>query len=109
MSRAGMRRALRVGVRHVCGTDAGTPFNRHGSAPREIVAMVGWGMTPLRAMQAATANGAELLGLSMAGRIQVGAEADLVLYDGNPLEEIQTVLTPTLVLRAGDVVAGDAG
>jgi imidazolonepropionase-like amidohydrolase len=109
MSRAGMRRALREGVRHVCGTDAGTPFNPHGSAPREIVSMVQWGMTPLRAMQAATANGAELLGLSMAGRVQAGAEADLVLYDGDPLEEIERLLSPLLVLRAGDVVAGTAG
>jgi len=109
LSRAGMRRALREGIRHVCGTDAGTPFNPHGSAPREIVAMVEWGMTPLRAMQAATANGAELLGLSMAGRIRPGAEADLVLYEGNPLEAIDTVLSPVLVLRAGDVVAGGAG
>jgi imidazolonepropionase-like amidohydrolase len=106
MSRAGMRRALREGVRHVCGTDAGTPFNPHGSAPREIVSMVQWGMTPLKALQAATANGAELLGLTMAGRIDVGAEADLVLYEGNPLEEIERVLVPVLVMRAGDVVAG---
>jgi imidazolonepropionase-like amidohydrolase len=106
MSRAGMRRALREGIRHVCGTDAGTPFNPHGSAPREIVSMVQWGMTPLRALQAATANGAELLGLTMAGRVQEGAEADLVLYEGNPIEEIERVLSPTLVMRAGDVVAG---
>jgi imidazolonepropionase-like amidohydrolase len=106
MSKAGMRRALREGVRHVCGTDAGTPFNPHGSAPREIVSMVQWGMTPLRALQAATANGAELLGLTMAGRIDEGAEADLVLYEGNPLDEIERVLVPALVMRAGDVVAG---
>jgi imidazolonepropionase-like amidohydrolase len=68
--------------------------------------MVQWGMTPLRALQAATANGAELLGLTMAGRVQEGAEADLVLYEGNPIEEIERVLSPTLVMRAGDVVAG---
>jgi imidazolonepropionase-like amidohydrolase len=106
MSRGGMRRALREGVRHVCGTDAGTPFNPHGSAPREIVSMVQWGMTPLKALQAATANGAELLGLTMAGRIHEGAEADLVLYEGNPLDEIERVLAPVVVMRAGDVVAG---
>jgi imidazolonepropionase-like amidohydrolase len=109
MSRSGFRRALREGVRHVCGTDAGTPFNPHGGAPREVVSMVQWGMTPLRAMQAATANGAELLGLSMAGRVQAGAEADLILYDGDPFDEIERVLSPVLVLRAGDIVAGTVG
>ena len=35
----------------MCGTDAGTPFNPHGSAPLEIERMVEWGLTPLKAMQ----------------------------------------------------------
>jgi len=105
-SREGFRRALRAGVRHVCGTDAGTPFNPHGGAPQELVRMVEWGMTPLQAMRAATAIGAELLRLPFVGTVDVGKEADLVLYDGNPTESIEQVLTPRLVLRGGDVVAG---
>ncbi len=105
-SRDGFERAVRGGVRHVCGTDAGTPFNPHGSAPRELVSMVEWGMTPLKAMQAATANGAELLRLPLVGTIEMGKEADLVLFDGNPIEAIEHVLSPVLVMKAGDVVAG---
>jgi hypothetical protein len=46
--------ALRAHVRHVCSTDAGTPFNPHGNAPSELVRMVVWGMRPLDAMVAAT-------------------------------------------------------
>ena len=103
-SRDGFQRAVRGGVRHVCGTDAGTPFNPHGSAPGELVSMVEWGMTPLKAMQAATANGAELLRLPLVGTIEVGKEADLVLFDGNPVEAIEHVLSPVLVMKAGDVV-----
>src|SRR5690242_17358248 len=56
MARDAFGRAARNGVRHACGTDAGTPHNPHGSAPREIVRMVEWGLTPLKALQAATAN-----------------------------------------------------
>jgi len=108
-SRDGFRRAVRAGVRHVCGTDAGTPFNPHGGAPRELVSMVEWGMTPLQAMRAATATGAELLRLPLVGTVEGGKEADLVLYEGNPVESIEQVLTPRLVLRAGDVVAGTLG
>jgi imidazolonepropionase-like amidohydrolase len=108
-SREGFRRAVRGGVRHVCGTDAGTPFNLHGGAPGELVSMVEWGMTPLQAMRAATAAGAELLQLSLTGTIDAGKEADLVLFEGNPVESIEQVLTPRLVLRAGDVVAGTLG
>ena len=108
-SREGFRRTVRGGVRHVCGTDAGTPFNPHGGAPGEIVAMVEWGMTPLQAMRAATAEGAELLRLPNTGTVEVGKDADLVLYDGNPAETIEHVRTPRLVLRAGDVIAGSLG
>ncbi len=92
---------------HVCGTDAGTPFNPHGNAPRELTYMVEWGMTPLKAMQAGTSNGAALLGLEGVGVVEAGARADLVLYDGNPVEDISHVLTPRLVLRAGVVAAGE--
>ena len=105
-SRDGFHRAIRAGVRHVCGTDAGTPFNPHGSAPRELVSMVEWGMTPLKAMQAATASGAELLRLPLVGSVEEGKEADLVLFDGNPIEAIEHVLSPVLVMKAGDDVAG---
>jgi imidazolonepropionase-like amidohydrolase len=104
--RDSFRRAVRAGVRHVCGTDAGTPFNPHGNAPHELIYMVRWGMTPLKAMQAATSNGAELLRLAHVGTIGTGKSADLVLYDGNPAEEIEHVLSPRMVLKAGDVVAG---
>ena len=56
----------------VCGTDAGTPFNAHGNAPQEVVYMVEWGMAPLDALRAATANGAKLLRLEDVGTIEVG-------------------------------------
>ena len=63
-------------------------------------------MTPLKAMQAATANGAELLRLPLVGTIEAGKEADLVLFEGNPAEDIEHVLSPLMVVKAGDVVAG---
>jgi imidazolonepropionase-like amidohydrolase len=104
--RDSFRRAVRAGVRHVCGTDAGTPFNPHGNAPHELLYMVQWGMTPLKAMQAATANGAELLRLPSLGTVEEGKGADLVLFDGNPAESIEHVVSPLLVMKGGDVVAG---
>jgi imidazolonepropionase-like amidohydrolase len=103
-SEASHRRAVRTGVRHVTGTDAGTPFNPHGDTPRELVAMVAWGSSPIDAMRAATANGAELLRVPDAGRIAAGARADLVTYDADPCEDIGTVLTPRIVIQGGGVV-----
>jgi imidazolonepropionase-like amidohydrolase len=100
-ARAGHRAAIRARVRHVCSTDAGTPYNPHGNAPNELVRMVEWGMRPLDAMIAATANGAELLRLPAAGRIVDGFAADLVLYDDDPTQDIAAVRRPRTVWRAG--------
>ncbi len=105
-ARDSFRRALRAGVRHACGTDAGTPFNPHGSAPLEVVRMVEWGMTPLRALQAATANAAELLRVPEVGTVEEGKAADLVLYDADPLEQVEALLKPAMVMKVGEVVAG---
>ncbi len=34
--------------------------------------------------------------------------ADLCLYEGNPLDQVETVLKPALVMRSGEVAAGTA-
>jgi imidazolonepropionase-like amidohydrolase len=103
----GHRRALRTGIRHVCGTDAGTPFNPHGAAPRELVAMVGWGTKPLDAMIAATSAGAELL-RTAAGVVEEARPADLVLYDANPVDDIAATLSHRAVWKGGALVSGGA-
>lgn len=101
LARDAFRRSVRAGVPIACGTDAGTPFNPHGNTTLEIVRMVEWGLTPLRALRAATSEAATLLRLPDVGRIAEGALADLVLFDANPLEEIETVRKPSLVMKAG--------
>ena len=95
------RRTTRAGVGIACGTDAGTPFNPHGSAPLEIVRMVEWGLAPLAALQAATSNAAALLRQDDIGSVEEGKVADLVLFDGNPADDVELVLKPSVVLRAG--------
>jgi imidazolonepropionase-like amidohydrolase len=105
-ARETFRRVARIGVRHACGTDAGTPHNRHGTTPREVIAMVEWGLTPLRAMEAATANAAELLRVPDAGTVEEGKVADLVLWEGDPLQDIGALLSPAMVMREGSVLSG---
>jgi imidazolonepropionase-like amidohydrolase len=104
-ARESFRRTSRGGVRIACGTDAGTPFNPHGSAPLEVVRMVEWGLAPLAALQAATSNAATLLRDDSIGSVEPAKAADLVLFDGNPLDDVEVVLKPALVLRAGRPVA----
>src|SRR5436190_789303 len=100
-AKVGHLRAIRAGVRHICSTDAGTPFNPHGNAPDEVIAMIGWGMEPLQAMVAATANGAEALRMPDIGRIEEGMRADLVLWDANPVEDPTTLRDARAVWKDG--------
>jgi imidazolonepropionase-like amidohydrolase len=108
MAREAFRRAVRAGVPHACGTDAGTPHNPHGGAPREVAQMVEWGLSPAKALQAATANAADLLRLANLGRVAQGMVADLVLWPGNPVEDVSVLLRPRIVMKAGEVVGGSA-
>ncbi|MFD3612053.1 amidohydrolase family protein [Streptomyces atroolivaceus] len=64
--------------------------------------------TPMEALVAATRANAEILGLS--GQVDVitpGAQADLVMWNGNPLENPELFSDPTnavLVIQAGQIV-----
>ena len=102
-------RVVRAGARHACGTDSGTPFNPHGSAPLEVIRMVEWGLPSDRAMQSATANAAELLRVAdQTGTVEEGKAADLVLYEANPLDDVDALLSPAAVFVGGALVAGAA-
>jgi imidazolonepropionase-like amidohydrolase len=82
-----VRRALEAGVKVAAGTDAGG--HQHHINARELQCMVDAGMSPLQALQTATSWAAECLGIeSDLGTIQPGKLADMVLVDGDPLENI---------------------
>jgi imidazolonepropionase-like amidohydrolase len=103
--RESFRQAVRAGVRIAMGTDAGTPFNRHGANAEEIALMVECGLPPRDALVAATRNAAELLDmLDDAGTIAPGKRADLLIVDGDPLADVRVLCDPariTAVLKAG--------
>src|SRR2546421_6361730 len=68
----------------------------------ELAAMVAGGMTPLAALQTATVNPARYLGReSTLGTVAAGRDADLVLLDANPLEDIGNVRRIPAVITAG--------
>ena len=68
----------------------------------ELARMVAGGMTPHAALQTATINPARYMGRETTlGTIAVGKSADLVLLDGNPLEDIANVRRIRAVVTAG--------
>lgn len=78
-----------AGVTIVAGTDQGVPG---GSLNRELELYVKAGFTPMEAIQAATVVPAKVLGQdSASGSIAVGKRADLLVVDGNPLDDIRNL------------------
>jgi imidazolonepropionase-like amidohydrolase len=93
-----------AGGKIAMGTDAGTPFNRHGANAMELEYMVEIGVRPLDALRFSTAAGADLIGLAHQGRIAEGHFADLLLVEGDPAADIRMVSRPEhhrLVVKRG--------
>ena len=104
IARANLLRAWQAGVPLVMGTDSGNPMVFHGpSLHRELQLWVSAGIPVTVALQAATANAAKLLGADKRiGAIRAGLDADLLLVDGNPLEEIAATERISLVVFKGE-------
>lgn len=67
--------------------------------------LVGVGLSPLEAVQAATTTAAELLGVAdRVGQVRRGYEADLIVVERNPLENIEVVQDVLMVVSDGKVV-----
>jgi imidazolonepropionase-like amidohydrolase len=102
--RAAIGKAARFGVKIVAGSDTGYGPNSVARVSREALELVGAGLTPLQALQAATITNAEMLRLDKRiGVLEAGFEADVLVVDGNPLENIRTLLDPLLVISNGRI------
>jgi imidazolonepropionase-like amidohydrolase len=102
--KAAITKAVKFGVKIVTGSDTGYGPNSVARVSREAAELVAAGMTPLQALQAATIVNAEMLRLDKRiGVIEAGFEADVVIVDGNPIENIGTLLDPLLVISNGRV------
>ena len=94
----GLRRAKEAGVRMAMGTDAGTPFNPHGSNAKELVHLGKIGLSPLEAIRSATSGAAELLGIEdRVGSIAPGKQADLLIVEGDPLQDLAVLADPARI------------
>lgn len=91
--------AYRGGVKIALGSDAGV--FEHGDNGKEFAAMVSQGMTPMDAIVAGTSRAAELLGLSNVGRVEAGMVADLVVVNGDPLQDVTVLEAPAMVMKGG--------
>jgi hypothetical protein len=106
----GVKQFIESGAVMGMGTDSGTPMNFHSEALwREIKVHVDMGMTPSRAIAAATRINAQIIGKGRElGSIEPGKIADVIVVNGNPLFDITALSHVEVVVKDGVVQKGGA-
>jgi imidazolonepropionase-like amidohydrolase len=108
-------RARERGVTIAAGTDIALTGmelpNSWGHNGKELAHLVDLGMTPLQAIEAATATGPATLGpqAPRSGLLAAGYDADVITVDADPLADISVLAKPahvTAVWTAGRQVKG---
>lgn len=98
--------AHRLGVPVIGATDTGYGPGSIVRIPHELMELVAAGLTPLQALQSATSVPAAMLGIGdRTGRIAVGYEADLIVVERNPLDDIAHLQDVLIIVSNGRVVS----
>ena len=105
------KHALEAGVKIASGDDYGTPFLLHGEYATELEFYVKQaGIAPLEVIRWATHHGAEAMGMPEdLGDVKVGKLADLLVVDGDPLQDIRCLQDRDnleAILKGGAFVKG---
>lgn len=91
-----------AGIDILAGSDAPNPGTAHGlSLHRELALLVEAGLSTSEALAAATSLPARHFGLDDRGLIEPGRRADLLVVDGNPIEDITATLAIHAIWQAG--------
>jgi imidazolonepropionase-like amidohydrolase len=95
-------KAYKAGVKIAFGTDAGV--FKHGMNWLEFKYMIEAGMKPMEAIQSATVNAAELIGIrDQVGSIEPGKLADIVAVEGDPLKDVNAFGKVVFVMKNGEI------
>lgn len=96
------KKQMAAGIPFAVGSDVG-PFP-HGTQARELVLMVQYGMSPLKALQSDMLEGAKvLMWQGQIGDLKPGYFADIVAVPGNPLDDISVTQKVSFVMKGGVV------
>jgi Amidohydrolase family len=95
----------RAGVPILAGTDG--QYSEGGNAlHEELSLLVQAGLTPLEALQSATRDAAEFMGVAKtSGTIEPGKTADMVLLNANPLDDIKNTRQIDAVILRGKLLS----
>ena len=97
------RNAVKMGIKISFGTDAAV--YPHGQNAKEFKLMVDLGMAPIDALKSATANDADLLGITQkVGTLEKGKLADVIAMPGDPTSDITVTERVSFVMREGKII-----
>jgi imidazolonepropionase-like amidohydrolase len=98
---------VRAGGKLLYGTDYGVPGIPAGVdvTELELIAQSG-GLGTAGALSAATSEAAKVLSIDGLGRLAEGSPADVVAVRGNPIQDLDALARPLLVLRSGVIQVG---
>ncbi len=110
-SRERLRRAIKMGVPIAAGSDMylSIPGRTRGQASLLVFeAYSEAGMKPVEIIQAATRNGASLLGMQdLIGTLEAGKLADIIAVPGDPLKDVRALEHARFVMKDGVVVKNE--
>jgi imidazolonepropionase-like amidohydrolase len=99
-----IKAARAIGVRIATGVDTDYRAESLSRVSHEVLRFTELGFTPLEALQSATTVAADLLGVATrTGRLIPGMEADLIVVEGNPLEDPRALQDALVVISNGKV------
>lgn len=105
---ANVSKARELGIVIVAGTDSALPVNPPSCLIWELEWLVRCDLTASEALQAATLNAARLIKSEADfGTLEPGKVADVVIVEGNPLEDVRNLEQTVFVLKGGEVVVGE--
>ena len=97
-----VQHAHRMGIRIATGSDADYGPTSTERIGEEVARLVDAGLSPLEALRSATTTAAALLGVeSRTGVIRAGLEADLIVVQDDPLQDVRTLQDVLVVVSNG--------
>jgi len=110
-SRDRLRRARKMGVPIASGSDMYLTMPKQNRGQASLLVFEAYaeaGMTPMEIIQAATRNGAELLGmLDRIGTLEAGKLADIIAVAGDPLKGVKALERAKFVMKGGAVIKNE--